>query len=107
MWPGTKARLKGRANMIKACPYELVRPEEMDSEIHSPRSTPPWAPALHMATSTNQTVRGSGLSFGFNLRLKHESTVSPLAWGVGAVECVFSPASADWLFDFLFSSNFY
>ncbi|KAF1384511.1 hypothetical protein PFLUV_G00120990 [Perca fluviatilis] len=84
MWRGTKARLKGRAKTIKACPYQLVRPEETGQTqawirrapppTH-PNPTPLWAPTLNTAPSTNQTVRGSGLRLGFNTRLKHETTV--------------------------------
>lgn len=73
-WPGTKARLKGRANTIKARPYQLVRPEETDRHGHGSTAPPPWAPALNTAPSTNQTVRGSGLRLGFNARSKQEST---------------------------------
>lgn len=102
MWPGTRARLRRRANTIKARPYQLIRPEETDRCGHG--STPPPS-HTHTAPSTKQTVRGSGLRLGFNPRSK-QLLYHSLAWGSGGGRvCFFSPASAGPLFDFLFSEN--
>lgn len=57
MWPGTKARLKGRANMIN----QLTRPQETDRHGRGPAAPLRWAPALRATISTNYTVRGSSL----------------------------------------------
>lgn len=102
-----KARLKGRAKMTKACRSRLVRPREAFRHGHgSTGPTPaPWGPALNPAPSTKQAARGSGLRFGSNLRLKLETVLLFPGLPVEAVGCVFSPASAGPLFDFLFSDN--
>lgn len=73
MWPGTKARLKARANMIKACPYQLMWPAEMDW-----RRQGPTQPLLHhhhhhhglqrLTLHHLQTL--SGLCLGFNPEVK-------------------------------------
>lgn len=80
-WRGMKARLKGRANTIKVCPYQLIRPEEMDGHGDGSTAPPTMAPALNTVPSTNQTVRRSGLRLSFNSGLKPETTVYSLAWG--------------------------
>lgn len=114
MWPGTKACLKARANMIKACPYQLVRPEETGRQTQAGNQTHPAPPATppkimgietiyNIAPSTKQALRLPG--WGFYLRLKSETTLFPgLGWVEPAV-CAFSPASAGLLFDVLSSEN--
>lgn len=72
MWPGMKARLKARANMIKACPLSAFKADKDGQtwvRIHTPSP----------ATTTNNTWRStilkpgcqvSGLHTGFNLSIK-------------------------------------
>lgn len=107
MWPGMKARLKGRANTIRAGPYQLVRLKgtgrQTQAKIHRP---PAWALAVNTAPSTNQKVSRSGLGLGFNLRLKHETvTVFSPSWGEWRLLGVFFFFPTGSLFDFLFSEN--
>lgn len=101
MWPGTKARLKARANMIKARPYQLIRPAEMD-----------WRRQLlhhhhglrHLTRHHLQTL--FGLRSGFNPRLKHETTVFSLAWGSGGCwVCFLTSISRPAFLTLLFSEN--